>query len=80
MNDPLDGLDFDVAEPTDVVDVSKLSNIDLAELGGKVRVRLHQLGEMFTPADARSDEAKDLHSLFTAIQIESKRRQGGLLQ
>lgn len=72
--DPLAELDFEVAEPKDVVDVTKLSNLELAEQIGSTRLQLHRLREMFLEPDQRSEEGKALHSLFVALNIESKRR------
>lgn len=73
-DDPLAGLDFEVAEPKDVIDVTKLGNLELAEQIGSTRLQLHRLGEMFLEPDQRSEEGKALHSLFIALNIETKRR------
>jgi hypothetical protein len=74
MTDPLAGLDFEIDEPVDVIDVTRLSPIELARLESDTRDELNAGGEMHVPADSRSDRGKELHSRFIACQIERRRR------
>lgn len=72
--DPLEGLDFDIEEPTDVVDLTKLSDAALAELDADVTIELQNSHQMHCPHDKRTERGKELHSTYTAIQVEKQRR------
>ncbi len=72
-DDPLASLDFDVDAP-DVVDVTKLTAFGLAELRTSTREALKALHELWTPPHSWSAEARELHALLTALQIEAHRR------
>lgn len=73
QDDPIAHLDFDVDEPV-VQDLTELDNLALSKLEGLVRRELHQLGEMQAPPSKRSERGAELHSQYTAIQIEKNRR------
>ena len=77
----IDGVDFDnfmkesfgesIAEPDDVVDVSKLSTEDLMDLISDITDELFNAGQAINPKD---QWARDKHSLRNAIQIELRKR------
>lgn len=73
-DDILAGLDFKVEEPVDVVDVTKLTQIELLDYEQQTKKRLYELKEMFVDADQRSEEGKNLHSIYLACQVEKHRR------
>lgn len=73
-DDPLAALDFDIEEPTDVTDLTTLSDVMLAELDAQTTIELEKMGEMFAPPDKRSERGKELHSIYTALQVEKHRR------
>jgi hypothetical protein len=72
-DDPIAHLDFDVDEPV-VQDLTELDDLSLSRLEGMVRRDLHHLGEMQAPPSMRSERGAELHSQYTAIQIEKNRR------
>jgi len=72
-DDPLADLDFEADEP-DVIDVTKLSDIQLAELRGDIRRELYESKQMMAKPANRTDRGKELHSTWTAIQIEFRKR------
>lgn len=72
-DDPIAHLDFDVDEPV-VQNIAELDNLALSKLEGLVKNELHQLGEMQAPPSMRSERGAELHSQYTAIQIEKNRR------
>lgn len=71
--DPLEGLDFDVEEPT-VVNLTAISDFELANLDADTQLELKKMNEMFVPPEQRSERGKELHSTLTAIQVERQRR------
>lgn len=72
-DDPLAGLDFEVTEPV-VIDLTLLTDFELTELRTNVHEALRKSHELWTPRETWSEAAKELHSTFTAIQIEQHRR------
>lgn len=72
-DDPLAGLDFEVDEP-EVEDLTSLSAWTLAARHTQVRKELMDLGELWIPREGWSERGKELHSTFTALQIETNRR------
>lgn len=72
--DPLAALDWDVDEP-DVINLADLSEYELANRWDDVRNELLAIKEMHAKPGERSERGKELHSQFTAIQIELKRRE-----
>ena len=72
--DVLAGLDFEVDEPDDVVDVSQLNLYALDVLMSDTRRKLPETQQMHLEPHQRSEQGKELHSIFLACQIERKRR------
>lgn len=80
MDDPFDQIvaGLDLEEPTDVVDVTTLSDLDLVDLYANVRQDLLGSGQM--PADLKecvvdaTDEGRSLHSLRVALEVEMRKR------
>lgn len=72
-DDPIAHLDFDIDEPV-VQDITELDDLALSKFEGRVKTELHQLGEMQAPPSMRSERGRELHSQYTAIQIEKNRR------
>lgn len=78
FNALIEGLDLQ--EPDDVVDVSKLSDIELSNVFHDARERLKAMGEMLSDLEntfatkAGSDEARELHSLRLACLLELRKR------
>lgn len=74
----IDGLD--IPEPTDVVDVGKLTDLQLVELLGDTREDLIEDGEMLADLGDKwstkdsTPEGRALHSLRAACLIELRRR------
>lgn len=74
-DDPTDisHLDFVVEEPTPT-DLTSLTLLELLDLEVKVKGRLIRSHQMYAPAPMRTEDGKELHSTYTAIQIERRRR------
>ncbi len=65
------GLDLTEAEPSDVIDVSELDDLDLVDLNAKVRRNLLESRQMLSPT---TREGRDLHSLRVAILTQMTKR------
>lgn len=81
MDDPFDQIvaGLDLEEPTDVVDVTALTDLELVDLHANVRQDL--LGSKQMTADDRrlshvdsTDEGRRLHSLRIALEVEMHKR------
>jgi hypothetical protein len=74
-DDILTDLDFEIDEPIDVTDVSKLTDYELSNLDRDTREELLELGELMTLPANRSERGSELHSTWIACKVElSKRR------
>ena len=60
-----------IAEPDDVVDVTKLSTEELMDLISDITDELFNAGQAINPQD---QWARDKHSLRNAVQIELRKR------
>ena len=69
FDDIISGLDFDV--PEDVIDVSTMS---IEELLNKLDYLNETLFEMHEALNPQTQEARDMHSLRNAVQIELSKR------
>ena len=65
----IEGLSFE--EPTDVIDVTKLSNVELADKLIEVESTIRDNAWILHP---NTQHSRDLHSLRNAIQIEMTKR------
>lgn len=79
--DILAGLDFEPGDDADTtVDVTALSDLELANLLEDTRQQLLEMGEMLSDltntygTEAGSPEARELHSLRAACLIETRKR------
>jgi len=78
MDDPFDdivrGLTFDLP---DVLDVTTLTNIEIAEMIGNIETDLRKMDQLLWPV---TQEGRDKHSLRNSLQVEMERRKrGGLM-
>lgn len=78
MDDPFDdivrGLTFDLP---DVLDVTTLTNIEIAEMIGNIETDLRKMDQLLWPV---AQEGRDKHSLRNSLQVEMERRKrGGLM-
>jgi|694.fasta_scaffold118549_5 hypothetical protein len=73
MDDPFYEIvnQLEIEEPHDLIDVSKLSIQDLLSQFDDINNRLFEMGQALKPSN---QEARDLHSLRSAIYVEIQKR------
>lgn len=64
-------LEFEFTEPTDILDVTALSDVELLNLERELVEQLKQRGEML---NTTTDEGREIHSRRAAVRIELARR------
>lgn len=63
--------DLDLQEPTDIVNVALLDEVELSKRFNAVKQQLLERGEMLKP---KTQEGRDLHSERAAYLLELRRR------
>lgn len=63
--------ELDIVEPTDVVNVALLDEVELSSRYNSCKQKLFELGEMLHP---KTQQGRDLHSERAAYLVELRRR------
>jgi hypothetical protein len=73
MDDPFYDIvsSLEIQEPEDLIDVSKLSVQELLSQFDDINNKLFEMGQALKPSN---QEARDLHSLRSAIYVEIQKR------
>jgi hypothetical protein len=80
MDDPFDAIvaGLDIEEPTDVVDITSLTDLELVDMCANVRQELLESGQMLgdSPVSAihATHQGRELHSLRVALLVEMTKR------
>ena len=69
FDDIVSGLDFDI--PEDIIDVSQMSIEELLEKLDYLNETLFEMNEALNP---KTQNARDMHSLRNAVQVELSKR------
>ena len=69
FDDIVSGLNFDI--PNDIIDVTKMSISELVDKLDELNEKLFEMHEALNP---RTQEARDMHSLRNALQVELSKR------